>query len=282
MRFFIFLFVISIGLYSPCEAQILKKLKERVSNSAEESVSRRIEKKANEKVEDGLDGILESDQKQPNKKKKREANPYGDQPAITASTSRKTPADTYQFDYKLAVEMEMDGENMDMNMDYLLSSNGKYYAMEMNEGVKMLMVTDVQLKAMFQFMDMGAAKMMMVQDLDIELDEEQSSMENTKIQKIPGKKILGFDCEGIEMVNEDMRSKIYFTKKAPISFTFFNDPQQAKSFTIPKEIEDLMNQDILMLEMQMQDFKEGFDVIWKAKSLEKHEHHIKTSDYRKI
>lgn len=275
MRYLIFTILFCFAFSMPLEAQIFKKLKEKVKESAEESASRRMEEKADEQVEKGLDEIFESDKK----KKKKVENPY-DSPTIETSSSDKTPPENYVFDYKLAVQMHIDGQE-DMGMDYLLPSQGDFYAMEMKEVVSMLMVTDAERKAMFQFMDYGGNKMMMVQDLDFS-DEEQQAMEETSFKKIPNKTIMGYDCEGIEIENKEMRSKLYFTKKAPVHFTFFNDPEQAKNFTIPIEVEELMNEDVLMLEMQMEDFNQGFKVLWKATSLTKNKINIDTSSYRKM
>ena len=279
MRYFLYTFVLFFVVSVSAEAQIFKKIKEKVTESAEESASKRIEKKAEEQVEKGLDEIFEDNEKSRRNNANAPENPYEAQ-AVRSSTSNKKPPATYAFDYILKVEMHIDGE-MDMGMDYLLSSAGNYYAMEMNEGVQMLMVTDIEKKAMFQFMEMGATKMLMVQDLDF-TEEEQENLEDLQIKKIPNKTIMGFNCEGVEMINSEMRSKIYFTKDAPVNFTFFNDPEQSKNFAIPKEIEDLMNENVLMLEMQMEDLNEGYQVLWKAKTLDKQNKKVNTSGYQRM
>lgn len=277
MRYFIFTFIFCFTVSIPVEAQILKKLKEKVTKSAEESVSKRMQEKADEQVEKGLDEVFESDRKE--SKSDENENPYSAQP-VRNSSSDKKPPENYKFDYKLVVEMYIDNEE-DMSMDYLLSTDGDYYAMEMKETVSMLMVTDAERKAMFQFMDYGGNKMMMVQDLNFS-EEEQQAIEETSFKKLPNKTIMGYPCEGIELTNKDMRSEIYFTKEAPVNFTFFNDPEQSKNFSIPTEIEDIMNDDVLMMEMQMEDLNQGYQVLWKAKSLEKEDKQINTNGYRRM
>lgn len=278
MRYCIYTLILCFGVQVSADAQILKRLKKKAAESVEESATKRMEKKTEEEIEKAMDEIFESNQKQA--KKNPNQAPYDTQP-MRSSSSDKKPASSYVFDYRLIAEMHFDGQK-DMGMDYLLSSKGKYYAMEMNQGMQMLMVTDVDRNVMFQFMDYGANKMMMAQDLTIDEIEEQEQIENTKFNTIPNKTIMGYDCEGIEMINDEMHTKIYFTKKAPVSFTFFNDPEQSQNLAIPKEVKALIDDDVLMLEMEMEDLTEGFKVIWRAKSLAKSSRKIETAGYQKM
>jgi hypothetical protein len=240
-----------------------------------------MERKADKAVEESLDGIFES-----KAKRNTASNPYERQP-VRSSSSNKTPPEVYQFDYSLTAEMQTD-EDIDMKMNYLLKKNSNYFAMEMNqmdmgEDANMMMVIDQDRKAMFQFVDMQANKILMAQDLEMDSDsDDQDVIDNTEITKVPNKQILGYDCEGVQIENDEMRSTIYFTNKAPIGFTFFNDPEQSKNFSIPKEIQGLMKEDTLMLEMHMEDLKEGLEVTWKALSLDKTSRELNTNAYKKF
>ncbi|GEM_PF-3364175 len=288
MKQLIHILAYSILLSASAEAQVLKKLGNRIKDRTEKKATKRVEKKADEKVDQGLDGIFESNQQtNSNEKNDRKGNTPNQMSMPSSSTSKAEPAKVYTFDHLMQVEIDVANEET-IQTSFLLSTSNHYHAMQMNDmmpegqNVSAVAITDLERKASFQLIEAEGQKMLMAIDLADEVDEKIEE-EDFSIEKIPNKKILNYNCEGIKVTNKEMEMKIFFTQEAEVGFNFFQDPNQAKMLPQKyKEFENLMNEDTLILEMQMEDYKNGENMIWKSISIEPTQVKLNTDGYQRM
>ena len=287
MNRIIYLLAFSLFMSISTEAQVLKKLGKRVKERTEKKATQRVENKADKKVDQGLDGVFESKQsKKKQKSSKDERNAFTPQNSPSSSTSKAEPAKAYVFDYLMRVEIDVANEES-MQTSYLLSASENYHAMQMtdmmpeNQNINAVAIIDFERKAVFQLIEAQEQKMLMAISLDEEADEKVEE-DDFSIEKIPNKQILDYNCEGLKISNAEMQMKIYFTQEAKVGFSFFQDPNQSKMMPKYKGFENLMNEGTLILEMQMEDYKNGENMTWKSTSIEPTQVELKTKGYRRM
>jgi len=287
MNKLIYLLCVALLFTISAEAQVLKKLGKRVKERTEKKATQRVEKKADKKVDQGLDGIFESNQtKKKQQSSKNERNAFTPQNSPSSSTSKAEPAKVYVFDYLMQVEIDVANEET-MQTSYLLSASNNYHAMQMTDmmpeeqNVSAVAITDFERKASFQLIEAQGQKMLMAISLDEEVGEEVEE-DDFSIEKISNKQILDYNCEGLKISNAEMQMKIYFTQEAKVGFSFFQDPNQSKMLPKYKEFENLMNEGSLILEMQVEDYKNGENMTWRSTSIEPTQVELKTEGYRRM
>ncbi|MCH8535042.1 MAG: DUF4412 domain-containing protein [Flavobacteriaceae bacterium] len=287
MNRIVYFLCISIFVSVSAEAQVLKKLGKRVKERTEKKATQRVEKKADQKVDKGLDGVFES-----NSSKKKQNSPRNGSNAFTpqnsrsSSTSKAEPAKTYTFDYLMRVEINVANQEK-MQTSYLLSASNNYHAMQMTDmmpegqDISAVAITDFEKKASFQLIEAQGQKMLMAISLDQETNEEIEEADFS-IEKIPSKQILDYACEGLKIWNDEMQMKVYFTQEAGAGFSFFQDPNQSKMLPKYKEFENLMNDETLILEMQMEDYKNEENMTWRSLSIEPTQVKLNTEGYKRM
>lgn len=287
MNRIIYLLAFSLFMSISTEAQVLKKLGNRVKERTEKKATQRVENKADKKVDQGLDGVFESNRsKKKQKSSKNERNAFRSQNSLSSSTSKAKPAKAYVFDYLMRVEINVANEES-MQTSYLLSASENYHAMQMtdmmpeNQNINAVAIIDFERKAVFQLIEAQEQKMLMAISLDEEAGEKVEE-DDFSIEKIPNKQILDYNCEGLKISNAEMQMKIYFTQEAKVGFSFFQDPNQSKMLPKYKGFENLMNEGTLILEMQMEDYKNGENMTWKSTSIEPTQVKLKTEAYRRM
>jgi hypothetical protein len=189
---------------------------------------------------------------------------------------------TFQWEFKTIIKMSNDQE---MNMDYLINPDSKYFGMQISsEEYKqmdnMCMVMDPEIDKIITFMSSGGRKMAMQSSPQKEGTKKDKDPQMS-FKEIGTKKILGFECYGIEVENADYIGTMYFTLDAPVSFSAlfaYSKKNTPKGFD--PALMQVLEEDALLMEMNFdhkKKKKQSFTM--NAVSLEKKETIIKTEDY---
>jgi len=197
-------------------------------------------------------------------------------------TSKLPDAYKFQWVYKTIMKTS---NNDEMNMDYLINPDSDYFGMQISSKEYkqmdfMCMVMDPKLNMLTTFMSGNGQKMSM---------QTSPQKEGTKKEKGPKmafkeigtKKILGYECYGIEVENADYIGTMYFTLDAPVSFSAlfaYSKKNTPKGFD--PALMEVLEEDALLMEMNFENKKkkkESFTMT--AVSLEEKETQIKTKEY---
>lgn len=229
-------------------AQFLKKLKQRVQEAAEETVIGKSEEKAAEKTGEGVDKILNINFN----------NIFNKKTTISNFDPSMLP-ESYDFEWKYNLQMQTkDGI---INMIYYLKPEAKYFGVkpEMEQASAMgdmFMVMDIEHNINIILMDMGDKKMAnpmsLANDIDIE-NEDESLADKYSFEEIGSKEILGYECQGFRMENDEVEMIIYATMDAPVSFSQIygvDTKNMPKGFN-PKWLDKIENS--LVMEMEYTD-----------------------------
>jgi hypothetical protein len=245
-------FLLLIGI--PGQAQIFKKLKEKVSRAVEEEVTNKVADKAAREAGDAMDLILTPD--------------FGENSPVPMGISKgdmdEVP-ETYSFDWAYRLKMEMPKSKDDMEIEYRLKEDGAYWGAQfdhkdMQKGMKMFMVYDHDINQTVMFMESDDMKMATATKLDtseiIEETGDQDGLDTYTMTRIEGKTILGYDCDGFVMENDDNVITMYMTFDVDVSFGDIYDQNQK----LPENFDPdwLKNGDKQGLVMEM-DFKDKKD-----------------------
>lgn len=199
---FIFLF---IG--STIQAQIWKKLKKKAEQAVEDVIVKKTADKAAEMAGKGMDKIFDID-------------------FDGAQADPSILPESYDFEWKYTMQMEHKKGNV--NMTYYLTPGAKYFGSQpeiednpMANG--MFMVFDQKLDIIAIFMETEDSKsgtLLKNPSIDIEdvAEQEDSNLEDYTITEIGTKTILGYECQGFQMENDDMKMTMYMAMDAPVSF----------------------------------------------------------------
>ena len=221
------------------EAQFLKKLKQKVEKNLEETVINKSAEKASDKASESIDKIFDFK--------------FGDGKKGERVTATNLPA-SFDFDYKYILKINT--REGDMDMEYLLKRGASYLGVSMDIGPQMLMVMDGSENITYMFMGSGDNKICTATSLvnTDDADDEINNLENYTVTTLPNKTFLGFDCEGIQMENEEYVIIMYYTNEAEVSF---NDVFKTDPNSIPPALQSHFenNQNALMMYMDMKDKK---------------------------
>lgn len=221
------------------EAQFLKKLKQKVEDQVEQTVINKTAEKAANQASKSMDKVFD-----PN---------FGGGKKGKKVTPTNLP-ESFDFDYKY--QLKLTTNQGAMNMDYMLKKGASYLGMSMDAGPEMFMVMDGGENINYMFINSGGNKICTATSLDVADDmvDELNTLENYTITTLPNKTFLGFDCEGMQMENDEYVFIMYYTNEAEVSFNdvFKSDPDR-----IPPALKSHFekNQNALMLYMDMKDKK---------------------------
>jgi hypothetical protein len=251
------------------EAQFFKKLKKRAEEAAKEAVLRKAEEKAAQTAEKGMDKIFDFDLS------KKSMDPS----VLPAS---------YDFEWKYKLKMK--SKQGDFDMAYYLKPGANYFGSKPEFKEKMMMngmfmVMDQGLKTMTIFMNTNGKKSghvvpMMTDEVVSDADDTEL-MSNMNYKELGTKTILGYECQGFQIENSEIKMIMYVTFDAPVSFNQVyggtNSKALPKGFD-PKWLKGADNS--LMMEMTfMNKKKKKFNATMTCVELVEKAHTIEVSEY---
>ncbi|MDC7993903.1 DUF4412 domain-containing protein [Altibacter sp. HG106] len=281
------LLIVALLIMAPLtqiNAQFFKKLTKSVERSVENTIERKVSNKAAEKTGEAVDEVLEEDETT-STKKKRERRSSSTMP-IGMGGMEAVPA-VYDFEWVYRLKMVSPRSRNNMEMEYYLKKDAAYWGAQFYQDGESVspsfMVYDTKINKMVMFMDQGGTKMAMATKLPkgiVDAATEESDYEDYTIKEIPGKTILGYDCEGYQMENEEYKYVMYITFDAPVSFTdMFGSDKMPEDFNP----DWLMKGDVegMMMEMDMDDKNSSRnDMKMSCVALEKKDVTIRKSDFQ--
>ena len=242
-------FSVSIIFTGSLNAQFLKKLQKSVERGVEKAVLKKTEEVAADKTEQGMDKLLNMEF----------MNMYDEKFKTGEAVDPSILPDHYDFEWKYT--MQINTTQGAISMDYYLSPNAEYFGMKPDLSDQevtgnMVMVMDVERNVTTMFMDMGDTKMAMPTAIPLDIDVEDTDLDETGeyvFEEIGTKEILGKTCQGFRMENEEMKVVIYSMLDAPVSFNqvFGSDAQKMPKGFDPKWLEKMENS--LVMEMTYTD-----------------------------
>ncbi|WP_400075267.1 DUF4412 domain-containing protein [Winogradskyella sp. R77965] len=223
--------------------QIWKKLKKKAEKAVEEVVVRKTADKAAEMAGKGMDKIFD----------------------INLNGAQADPSilpENYEFEWKYTLQMIH--KQGTMNMNYYLKPDAKYFGSQAElEGNPMangiFMVFDEELDIMAIFMDTKNGKGKAGQILknssgDIEeLSEEDAAiLDDYTFTELDTKTILGYECQGYQMENDELKMTMYFATDSPVSFNqvYGNHIKNVPEGFDPKWMEKAENSIIMEMDIE--------------------------------
>ncbi|MFZ0489782.1 MAG: DUF4412 domain-containing protein [Salegentibacter sp.] len=264
----IFLLILSLFLLSTtAEAQFLKKLKKKVERRVEDAVTDNVADKAANEADKSVNKMWTMD--------------FGKSgvPMMGEPVDPELIPETYNFDWIYNMHIKTQGKDMDML--YHLKENQPYVGIEMPQASNMLMVMDSKNNISVMFMESNGNKMMTATQMntDTSKESEDEFYKDAKLTKIGKKTILGYDCQGYQIENNEYIFKFYVTDETPINFTEVFAAQKKDMPTGFKE-EWLKDGKGMMLEMNMTDKKRPENATqMTCTKLEKSPFSISKADY---
>lgn len=259
------------GGFVTAEAQILKKLKKKIEKGLEKTVidktNEKVQHEAGKVMEDMLEGDL------------MKSNPMMNKGEMADMAE---VADTYTFNYVYTLEMKDDTRNEAVNMYMYLQANADYWGMKMQEAEQMTMVHDAGRDLMVMFMDQNGQKMAMAFKTDVgDMTEEAAEASEFEVREIPGKEIMGYDCQGFEVETPEYSVTVYNTFEAEVSLAnVFGVTEDLPSGFDPEWIRK-DGQYGLMMEMYMKDKTgDGNDVSMRCVDLTEQSLTLNKADYQ--
>ncbi len=222
-------------LGTSAQAQILKKLKNRIENSVERTILNKTDREVSKTTDKTIDGIIKGGDEK--KTKEEDSNNEELTDAEKAKVEQRAMdifggglegiPDAYIFQYE--VDMKITSNKDQSTLKYYVQPNAGYFGNAIpDKKNNNLVVYDMKNQAMVMFMENDGRKMAMKMRMPLDgkmqemIEKGQSGEENTgdaiNITPIAGKTILGYKCKGYLVQLEEGNSKIYITNEAPVSF----------------------------------------------------------------
>jgi hypothetical protein len=245
-------------------AQLLKKLKNRIEQKVENVIVEKASDKAAEKASKSMDKVFD-------------INPFGGgkEKADPASV-----ADSYDFTWKYSLKMtSKEGEII---FDYYLKPDMSYFGFETPLMGDMFMIMDNGNNVMVTFMKSADNNIGMVSkmNMDLVIDESKDESTSFRFETLPDKTIMGFLCKGMRAISERYEIEMYFTNEAPVSF---DDIYKNQNKNMPSGLENYFKEKdhVLMIHMDMKDLKnDKHNAVMECIGLEEVKKLINKSDYR--
>ena len=259
----------------PVQGQFLKKLKKKVEQRVEQTVTEKIADKAAREAGKTLDNLMEG-------------NLGGNSPfpVGTEQVSMDEIPDSYDFEWAYELEIEAGQEKgQTMDMTYYLKEGAPYWGARIEQGMSMFMVFDVEKMLSVIFMEsegnnfVSATK---IPEQSME-GEDYAAYEGYELREIPGKEILGYDCKGYEMEDENYKFTVYTTFDTEVSLTDMY--KKSEQFPQNFNMEWIKHEDKtgMLMEMLMEDkSKKNETTRMTCTRLEKEPYSIKKADYNSL
>ena len=253
-------------ILSTSQAQFLKKLKKTAENAVERTILNRTDREVSKGTDKTIDSITQG-------KKGNESEKYKGTTSKNIGETEKNSGkhtseeekkakeqkimsmfggglegipETYDFTYLM--EMTIESNKDKMKMPYYLKPDADYFGNSMEENPGSFIVYDLKNKAMVTFMDNGQQKMAMKMNMKLsdkmqkkinqKLNSAEGKKEEFQITPIEGKTILGYKCDGYQVITKEGTSKFWITDEAPVSMAdvFSNQksmPNSLQSMSLP-------------------------------------------------
>ncbi len=226
------------------QAQFFKKLKKRAEEAAKETVLRKAEEKAANETSKAMDKVFDMD--------------FGKKP------SKVDPAILQgSYDYSWRYTLKMDHKKGAMKINYFLREEGTDFgsSFEMDQGTDLV-------QGMFMIMDEAAGITTILMERNgkkfgqvissptddiMDMQEQQNTLDGYEFKEVGTKEILGYECQGFQIDNEDLTMTMYVAFDTPVSLNQVYGPQMKKR--LPKGFDpkwlDKMGDNSLMMEMNV-------------------------------
>jgi len=248
--------------------QFLKKLKKKAQDAVENVIIDKAANKAAQMAGNGMDKMFDM----------KFGGPAD--PSILP--------ESYDFEWKYTLQMKHNKGTM--NMNYYLTPDATYFGSqpEMEDqkimAENMFMVFDQKLNVMAIFMDSENGKaghVLQQPDIEGELEDEVNTvMDDYTFKEIGTKTILGYECQGFQMENDELKMTMYVALDAPVSFNQVagGSPKSLPKGFDPKWMEKVENS--IMMEIDIVNKKKKkHSAKMTCVALEKSTKTIDVSDY---
>ncbi|TRZ42373.1 hypothetical protein D3A96_11980 [Robertkochia marina] len=265
----LFAAVFMFAMMPDVHAQILKKLKKKIEKGVEQTVIDKTNEKVQHGVEQQMDKMLEG---------------MADGQLPTGATGEMADmsavADSYSFQYVYALEMTDESSGESTVLDMLLEPDADYWGMKTREAGEMTIVHDIPKSLMVMFMSQDGQNMAMAFQLDVAEVIEEETAADFEVREIPGKEIMGYDCNGFEVETDEYLVTVYNTFEAEVSLAnVFGTNKDLPSNFDPKWVQK-DGKFGLTLEMYMKDKTEGGnDVSMRCVKIEESPMTIQKADF---
>ena len=261
--------IIFLFISNTTQAQFLKKLKKKAEQAVENVIIDKTANKAAEMAGSGMDKIFDIDFE-------------------GAQADPSILPESYEFEWKYT--MQTNHKKGQMNMTYYLKPDAKYFGsqpeMEDNPMANgMLMLFDQELDIMAIFMDTEDGKsgtLLKNPSIDLEdiTEQEDANLEGYTFTEIGTKTILGYECQGFQVENDEMKMMMYIAMDAPVSFNqvYGNHMKTTPKGFDPKWMEKAENSILMEMEM-INKKKKKYNMKMTCVTLEKSAKTLVVSDY---
>lgn len=227
------------GTSSTTNAQFWKKIKDRATEAAEQTIERKVAEKTERETDKAFDTVFNNKGKLFKKKKSEKL-------------------ESFSFSHQYVMEIISEKDTTDIT--YYLTNEHEYMGSSFTAGKneEFITVMDLPNSAIHTFMDLGHTKTMNSMRIDLnDLDDE--NIEGPDFNIAPTgqtKKIIGYDCEEFQITGPQISGTVWVTQEADISFQKAFTQLKSKKIKVTKG----MNQswvsmvDGLALEMKMIDY----------------------------
>ncbi|MCL5128367.1 MULTISPECIES: DUF4412 domain-containing protein [unclassified Algibacter] len=250
-------------------AQFWKKLTEKAGQAVEEVIVRKTSNKAAEMTGKGMDKIFDIDFE-------------------GAQADPSILPESYDFEWKYTMQMQHKKGNV--NMTYYLKPSSKYFGsqpeVEDNPIANgMFMVFDKELGIMAIFMeteDVKSGTLLKNPTIDIEdvAEQEETNIDEYTFIEIGNKTILGYECQGFKVENDELEMTMYMAMDSPVSFNqvYGNHLKTTQKGFNPKWMEKAENSIVMEMDMTHKK-KKKYSAKMTCVALEKSPKTIVVSDY---
>jgi hypothetical protein len=259
----------------PVHGQFLKNLKKKVEQRVEQTVTEKIADKAAKEAGKTLDNLMEGNM--------GGNSPF---PVGTEQVSMDEIPDSYDFEWAYELQIQTGNkEQQAMDMTYYLKEGAPYWGARIEQGMSLFMVFDVERMLSVIFMESEGNNFVSATKIPEESMEGEAfeDYEGYELREVPGKKILGYDCKGYEMEDENYKFTVYTTFDTDVSLTDMY--KKSEQFPQNFNMEWIKQEDKtgMLMEMLMEDkSKKNETTRMTCTRLEKEAYSIKKADYNSL
>lgn len=251
------------------QAQFWKKLTKKAEQAVENVIVQKTTDKAAQMAGSGMDKIFDIDFE-------------------GAQADPSILPESYDFEWKYTMQMKHQKGNM--NMTYYLKPGAKYFGsqpeMEDNPMANgMFMVFDESLDIMAIFMDTengksGTLLKNSTGNIEDLAEHEATNMNDYTFTEIGTKTILGYECQGFQLENEELKMTMFIAMDAPVSFNqvYGSHMKNTPKGFDPKWMEKAESSIVMEMEMVHKNKKKN-NMTMTCVTLEKSSKTLKVSDY---
>jgi hypothetical protein len=247
-------------------AQLLKKLQNRITEKVENVVIESTSDQIANKTSNSLDKLFSAD--------------LGSLMQGKNKVDAGRVPDVYDFSWIYTLNIQTKEGSMPIN--YHLEQGQQYFGFNMPGMDNIFIVMDNGRKMTITYMKSEENSMGTAMEMPDDLDTEESGdgSEDFNFQSLDHKVIMGYNCRGVRATNSRYDMVMYFTSEAPVSFNEIYKNDKAK---IPAGLKNYFNpnEPVLMMEMQMTDLKNSkLDATIKCTDLRENAMSVNKSDYK--